>query len=220
MEITPDNFFTYIQPINFYLLFTLFFAVWKLDKAQTDNKLLLSLLALMVVTEIVCITSIINGYRSGISLAYNFSMPLHNIIWLYILYRNINMKLLTKFLGIVYLLFTVSTNLFQESLSEFNNYLMIVGAFIYLVLFITESFYELQKENFAFFTSNKFILLFSPILFFLGFSIGFGFQSSALLEKELFGFKLYDLISHFVNIVYYSLMNIYIYNEKRIKSGE
>lgn len=97
---------------------------------------------------------------------------------------------------------------------------MIVGAFIYLVLFIIESFYELQKENLVFFTSNRFILLFSPILFFLGFSVGFGFESFAILGKEIFGFKLYDLISHFVNVVYYSLMNIYIYNEKKIRSGE
>ncbi|MFP9100393.1 hypothetical protein ACLI09_15185 [Flavobacterium sp. RHBU_24] len=126
------------------------------------------------------------------------------------------MKLLTKVLGVFYILFAVVTNLFQSSLLyDFNNYLMVVGAFIYLVLFITESFYELQKENFPFFSSNVFILLFSPILLFLGLGIGFGFNSSKLLDTKVFGVDLYDFISHFTSIFYYSLINLYIYREKR-----
>jgi hypothetical protein len=220
MIITAENFFTYIMPINIYLLVTMLFALWKLDKKKTDNKLLLTVLIVMVVTEVISVLLQITGYTKGISILYNLSMPIHNVLWLYILYRNINMKLLTKFLAIVYLLFVVATNLFRASLSSFNDYIMIVGAFIYLVIFIIESFNELQKENFTFFTSNMFLLLFSPILFFLGLSIGFGFHSSELIKKEVFGFELYHLIVHFVSIVYYTFINIYVYKENKIRSGE
>lgn len=219
MQIIPDYLLNNIKPIFFYLLATFVFALWKLDKRKTDNKLLLAVLVTMLLTEIVCLLFEVYNYSGGTSVVYSFSMPLHNLLWLYILYRNINMKLLTKFLGIMYLIFSAATNLFQESLSKFNGYLMIVGAFIYLVLFIIESFYELQKENFSFFSSHNFILLFSPIMLFLGFSIGFGFQSTDLLEQEVFGINLYDFISHFVSVVYYSLINVYIYKENSVKSG-
>jgi len=204
------------MPITYYLLATFFYALWELNKKGKNNRLLLGVLIIMVLTEILCAIFQCIGLKSGINLVYNISMPLHNIIWLYILYRNMNMKLLTKVLSIFYIFFAVITNLFQSSLlHDFNNYLMVVGAFIYLMLFITESFYELQKENFAFFSSNVFILLFSPILLFLGLGIGFGFDSSKLLDTKVFGVNLYDFIAHFTNIVYYSLINIYIYKEKR-----
>lgn len=220
MVITADNFFTYIMPINIYLLATYFFALWKLNKQKTDNKLLLAVLTVMVLTEVICVVLQLRSYPKGIILLYNYTMPLHNMLWLYILYRNIHMKLLTKFLGIAYLLFVVVTHVFRASLNGFYDYLMIVGAFIYLVIFIIESFNELQRENFNFFTSNMFVLLFSPILLFLGLSIGFGFDSTELMRKRVFGFELYHLIVHFVSVVYYSLMNVYIYNDKRVRVGQ
>jgi len=219
MEITLQNLVTSTKPIVYYLLFTLFYAFFKLNKQKTNNKLLIAVLVLMMLTEVLCVGFDINGYRRDIKLLYNFSIPLHNIIWLLILYRNINMKLLAKFLSIFYILFSVITNLFHSLVFYNYSYLMVVGAFIYLVLFIAESFYELQKENFAFFSSNIFILLFSPILLFLGLSIGFGFRSTALMSNKVFGIELYDFISHFTNIVYYSFINLYIYREKRNQIG-
>ena len=74
----------------------------------------------------------------------------------------------------------------------------------------------LKDENIGFFKSNHFILISSPIIFFFGLSILFGFNSMKLIKTIVFGnVTLYRFIIIFVNIIYYSLLNIYIIKEKR-----
>lgn len=61
----------------------------------------------------------------------------------------------------------------------------------------------------------------SPVLFFIGFSLLFGFNNKNIHKIMILNrFKLYDFISYFVNITYYSLLNVYIYREKKLKHVE
>ncbi|HLA56560.1 MAG TPA: hypothetical protein VK623_10690 [Flavobacterium sp.] len=119
---------------------------------------------------------------------------------------------------IVFLAFSIINLLMFEGFSRFNFYTFIIGALLYIVLFIQDSFYRLKHEDFAFFQSNNYLLLFAPILLFLGLSFVFGFKSHSLNSTVIFGnVKLYGFIVCFVNIVYYVLINIYVNREKKMK---
>ena len=116
----------------------------------------------------------------------------------------------------LYIIFSIINWLAIEGSSGFNYYTFVVGAFLYLIFFIIESFYRLSKEDFAFFLANDFILLLAPILLFLGLSFMFGFKSKLVTSTMLFpNIKLYDAIVYFVNVVYYVLLNMYIYKERK-----
>ena len=79
-----------------------------------------------------------------------------------------------------------------------------------------ESFYQLKQENFPFFFSNQFLLLMAPVLFFIGLTFMLGFKNHEILMAVFFGkLQLYKTINIVVNIVYYTLLNIYIYREKK-----
>ncbi|HOZ75056.1 MAG TPA: hypothetical protein PLS51_02895 [Flavobacterium sp.] len=108
-----------------------------------------------------------------------------------------------------------------DGVSDFSCLAFVFGAFIYLIIFIVESFYELQREAFSFFLSNQFLLLSAPILFFIGLSAALGFQDRALIRTVLFSnVSLYEFIAYFVNIIYYTLIIVYIYREKKLKDAE
>ena len=94
------------------------------------------------------------------------------------------------------------------------------GALLYVLLFLHDSFGELKKENFNYFTSNKYLLVATPVLFFIGFSFIFGFKNTDIDKIEILGlFTIYEFISYFANITYYTLINIYIYREKRLSNA-
>ncbi|MEO7173972.1 hypothetical protein [Flavobacterium sp.] len=117
---------------------------------------------------------------------------------------------------VVFFIFSVYLLLIAESIIKVDSPLLfIVGALFYLIFFLFLSFKQLRNENLAFFTNNNFILLFSPILFFIGFSFVFAFKNRNLNETILWeDISLYNLISYFINIIYYSLINLYIYKER------
>jgi len=105
---------------------------------------------------------------------------------------------------------------FIDPTNFFNKIIMIVGALLYLIIFIILSSKNLNFERIDFFKSNHFILISSPIIFFFGLSILFGFNSKKLFDTIVFGrTNLYNFIIIFVNIIYYSLLNIYIIKEKK-----
>lgn len=116
-----------------------------------------------------------------------------------------------------FLLFGLFNLVFIEK-GDCNFYTFIAGGLLYIALFIYESFLQLRNENFSFFLSRKYLLLSVPILFFFGFSFIFGFKSDELAERKIFGLiELFDFIAYFSNISYYTLINIYIYRERRLK---
>ncbi|NHM05732.1 hypothetical protein G4D82_00730 [Flavobacterium sp. CYK-4] len=101
-----------------------------------------------------------------------------------------------------------------------NQKTFVFGALIYIALFIYESFKNLSKENLAFFSNNDYTILFAPVYFFMGMSFTLGFGDFKLLDYLIYNdITLYSLINCFVNIVYYGLIDFYIYKEQKLKNA-
>ncbi len=144
------------------------------------------------------------------------------VIFLYVLWCFILFKKKTKFNNIIifcYILFSIINLFYIESWKIFNFNVFIVGALIYVISFLKICYFNLSKENFAFFQSNYFMLIFSPVLFFLGMSLMFSFRNKPLLSTNVFGIQLYTLVNYTVNIIYYALINLYIYKERKQKNA-
>ncbi len=189
-----------------------------LDPKKENNRILLSILFVNLSVEVMSLFLIYSKHKIG--LLYSIFILVHHALWILLLLKSIQPKRILNFIIPGFLLFGVYNLLFQEGIETFNCYTFIVGALLYIIVFIYESFAQLKKENFSFFLSNKYLLLFAPILFYFGMSFLFGFRSRSINTFILFGnVKFYTFINLFVNIVYYSLIFVYIYKEKtkRIK---
>lgn len=205
----------FIKPITYYVLITFLFALFYINRTWM-NKCLIIILFVSVVTEIISILLKYNGMSIGIH--YSISMILTGGIWLFMISKLLYSKKTVDLVLIVFLLFSLINILFFEGMVYCNFATFIFGALLYIGLFIYGSFYQLKKENFTFFQSKNYFLLFSPVLFFFGLSFVFGYKSKAVAETIIFGhIKLYEFIVYFVNIIYYTLINIYIYRERKFK---
>lgn len=206
-----------INPIKIIVLFSFVFALMWLDFRNKNHRYLLLILAVCLVTEIV--NSVLSLWRLSNGLATSISILFHDSFWILLLSRNLSYRLTAKAGLALFLIFAIGQLIFMEGLFTFRYYSYIIGAFIYIVLFLYENFHQLRKENLSFFFSNTYLLLFAPVLFFIDLSLMFGFESPALTSAKIFGnIKLYDFVIYFVNLVYYSLINIYIYREKKVKA--
>ena len=180
------------------------------------HKILLAILSISLINEIICFVFLYK--KTDISLVYTINTLFHHSLWLFLLFITTNRTTLFKIILPIFLTYGIVNLLSLEGYQKFNYYTFIFGAFLYLIFFIWESFYRLKKEDFSFFLSNNYLLLFAPVLFFFGLSVIFGFKSRELSETVIFGnTKLYTVIGYFVNIVYYGLINLYMYREKTIK---
>jgi hypothetical protein len=146
----------------------------------------------------------------------NIYVVLHMILWFLILSEKSKFRKLILSLTLFYSVFWLVDFLLVAKIYSFCVYSFILGAFLYLGLFIYQSFYELKNDNLTFFTDNDYVLQSAPILLFLGLSFVLGFESKVLLKTLIFGTtNLYQFISYFVNIVYYTIINVYIFKEKK-----
>ncbi|MDR6966138.1 hypothetical protein J2X31_000131 [Flavobacterium arsenatis] len=185
---------------------------------KRNNKLhhiLLSILFVSLTSEVACL--IFLYHKINISLVYSITTLFHHSLWLLLLFKITKRKMLGRIVMTVFLTYGIINLVSFEGLQKFNYNTFIFGAFLYLIFFIVDSFYRLKKEDFGFFLSNNYILLFAPVLFFLGLSVIFGFKNHELSETVVFGdVQLYTVIGYFVNIVYYGLINFYMYREKTL----
>jgi hypothetical protein len=166
-------------------------------------------LVLSVLNTLIC--TLLSHYKIATFFSNNIYIVLNTILWLMILYSIVKKKYI-KALIFIYCGFVFGISVISNPFREFIYIFFIVGALVYVTLFWIECYHNLKNEKLSFFQTNDFILLFSPIMFFLGMSIVFGFKSHLLTITELWkGFNLYNFISYFVNIIYYSLINYYLY---------
>lgn len=209
-----DKIVNVIEPIQLYVFFTCIAGLAFLDKKQAVNRILQGILCLMAVTEV--ISSVMIYFSTEIELLYSISMPLHNILWIWLLYIATDTLPVVKYSLWAYILFSAINFFFLQGNAIFNHYTFIIGAFLYIIIFIVISFGRLRNEDFSFFRHNRFLLLFSPVLFFFGLSFVFGFNSIKLARTVVFNnVYLYQVIVLIVNIVYYTLLNFYIFKEKK-----
>jgi hypothetical protein len=213
--------FKIIKAIDYYILLTWVIALFQINKSKY-YRLIFFVLSVSLITIITTIGFIL--CKLNFTIIFNLSFIVHNTLWIYLLYV-IN-KSYNFFLYLIafYTIFSVF-NLFFIEKFNLNYYTFILGSVIYVVLFLFLSFEYLKKEILDYFVSNNYIIMFAPILFFLGFSFMFSFRELNLRKTILFyNITLYNFISNFVNIIYYSLINLYIYREwrdrKKVKATE
>lgn len=199
--------------IKFIVLLTFLHALFRLKTKKRINRYLFYILGISVVVEI------INAYLQLKGWSYDifstFRVVLITIFWFCILYMIFSAKRLIVATIVIFSLFALFNLLFMEGPLQFNYYTLIVGAFLYSIFFVFESFLQLKRENFYFFQSNKYILIFSPIIFFVGLSFLFLFKSNTLTSENLYGnVKLYAYVNSLVNVIFYLSLNYYILKEK------
>lgn len=214
-----DFIFHFLSPLKILVLLTLLFGLFRLDRKNETHRHLLAILFVCFFTEVINSILIVN--KKPIVLCFSISIIIHNGLWLWLLAKNAVFKKAAFLLLGCFLVFGLINLCFFDGTQKFNYYTFVMGAFLYIIIFIYESFYRLREENFEHFLSNTYILLVAPVLFFFGMSFMFGFNSKNVTSFLLFGhLKLYTFITYFVNIIYYSLINIYIYREKKLKNGK
>jgi hypothetical protein len=201
---------TIINPIVYLVFITFSIGLIFLDKSKLVNKFLFIILTNYFITELF---SIFLNYNSiPVAFLYNISIIFQFIFWLLILSKVLKKQSLL----LVYLFLVFATISLFFKLTLFNTYNLIIGSILYLTLYIFENFKLLNQEKIDFFQSNDYFLISIPLLFFLGMAFLFSFDLKSLTKTIIFGkTNLYTVINYFVNIIYYSLMNIYIYKEKK-----
>lgn len=196
---------------------TFILAIILRDKKKYYHKMVLLIIFIGLINEF--LSAFLSFQGISIKINTNIYALVNSSLWIYILFKNFknNFYLL---LIIFYLIFGVSNLIFMGNLVQFNVTNFIVGAIIYLIIFIIESYNHLKKENLNFFLCNNYILFSAPVLFFIGFSLMLSFRSKELTSCLILDdIKLYTLVGNFVNIVYYTLINIYILKERKSQNG-
>ena len=210
------NIYDYINPIKVIVVITLLFTLFSLSFKTRLHRFLLLILIICFVNEV--INSIFIYCEKPIGITNSVSIVFHHLLWLLLLRDNCSKKEMLTYSIDFFLLFSILNFTIMVSTGNYNYYTFVVGAFIYVVFFIYESFYQLEKENLPFFISNNYILTTAPLLFFFGMSLLFGFKNKSITSTIVFNsMTLYNFIINLVCLVYYTLVNIYIYREKTIK---
>ncbi|HCN48711.1 MAG TPA: hypothetical protein DIT10_06400 [Chryseobacterium sp.] len=194
--------------ISYIEIITLFVAIIFLKKK--NNGLLFSILVLNATAETLFS---INNNLIGCVVLYCY---LHFILWFLLFFKKIEEERFLQYIIPSFTFFCIVDFFYWEGTKSLNNYSFVLGTFIYVISFILFSFKFLKQEKFSWLLSNNYLLLISPILFFLGHSFMFAFDSQSLYYTKLFkNINLYPIVSYFVSIIYYSLINLYIYKENK-----
>lgn len=204
------NHITFVRLIVF---FVFLYSIFKLNRKNNTHLNLIIILSISFLTEISTIALFTIHSEKKINLLYSISFIFHHLFWLIIITSFPEFGKRKKLIIFSFLILSLINIVYFEK-SNLNYLTFIVGALLYIMLFIYGSFNELRRDNFNLIYSNNFILLFSPILFLLGFSFMFGFRESKIRGYIVFNnTDLYTFISYFVNIIYYSFICLFIYKE-------
>lgn len=176
-------------------------------KKTTINKYVILSLILANINNLVCFVG-----TNLLAITTNIYVLVSFVCWLQI-YRIVFKKKQT----IVYLFLIPALLIMVASgLKRFNQNIFILGSFVYIIMFLIDCIKILQTEHLQLFKESNFVLILAPILFYLAMTILFSFKDRHLNNYQLFyNYKLFDLIAVFANMTYYSLLNYYIYQNKK-----
>lgn len=202
-----------LTPIQLYIILSWIWVIINYVPKRSVNYLIL-IISSGIFNEFIC-----NFYKlekENFSFNSNIYLLIYSFFWFLILLEKSKFKKQIIYILIFFIFFWTIDFLFVARVTHFCTNSFILGALLYLVIFIYQSFYELQNENLSFFQNNDYLLQSAPILLFLGLSFVLGFKNKALQNTLIFGTtNLYQFISYFVNIVYYTIINVYIFKEKK-----
>lgn len=201
-----------LTPVAVIVFATFLLYITLLKIKTTEHKLVFWILLVDVIIEF--FSALMLALNLNYVPIYNIGFYLHNVLWLALLIKVMEWKKWGYYVLIFYAVFAVSDSCFSP-ISLLNVKGFIFGGMLYILLFILAIYSKLKSEDFLFFYKNQFIIISVPIMFFFGLCITLAFDSQVrkiVIYKE---YSLYDLINNFVNIIYYSLLLIYIKKERK-----
>ncbi len=197
---------------------TFFVGIFFLDFKNLIHKLLFCVLLVCFITEVLSIYNLV--IKHNINFLYSISLIFYFSLWLLLIKIATNFRLEFILLIVIFIIFGLINLCYFEGLKSFNFSTFLFGSLLYILVLIVASIYNLVNDNLYFFKSNNFLLIFSPVLFMFGLSFMFGFHSIDLTDTFIFRkLKLYTFITYLVNIVNYTLINIYIYRERKLQNA-
>jgi hypothetical protein len=155
--------FSFATPIQLYVFITFIVALLFHNLKFENAKYLFAILLLNAATEFISILLISENRPIGFLI--NVSVFFHNCLWLSLLLKSVKNRAIYK---AVFVLFVVSDLLifFFDRILAFSCLAFVFGAFVYLIIFIVESFYELQREAFSFSFKSIFVVVCAGIIFY------------------------------------------------------
>jgi len=185
------------------------------DKRKRHHFYLLMILALGVVNE--ALSTILSLYGLPFKLTCSFYNVAHCALWLWILGLVSGRYKTGRILIVSYLFFcTLDFIWLEPGFYNFKAYSLTAGAFLYTMGFMADSTDRLKKEELSYFSANAYTLLSAPILFFIGFSLLLGFKTRSINEIKVYGdITFYRFVCYFVNTVYYTVLAVFMYREKK-----
>ncbi|PPK94891.1 hypothetical protein LY01_01644 [Nonlabens xylanidelens] len=140
---------------------------------------------------------------------YNLHIFFHTGLWIYLIVYLLKKFKIDLIIVYSYIMFSLINILFIETKQiTFNTFL--IGSGIYLLYFIFKNFQLLKLEDLNHFKSNNFLLLSAPLSFFFAMSFVFSFRDSEMRMIKIGGRTLYNILQNGGNIIYYSLLILYI----------
>ncbi len=207
-----------INPLMILVFVTFFVGLFFLDLKKNNHKLLFYVLLVCFITEVLSIYNLI--IKNNINFLYSISLLFYFVLWLLILKSTTKFHKTSILFIFLFILFGIINLFYFEGIKSFNFSTFIVGAFFYNLIVIVSSIYFIKNELLNFYKSNEFLLIIAPILFMFGLSFMFGFKSIDLTNTFVFKkLKLYTFVTYSVNLVNYTLINIYIYRERKLKNA-
>lgn len=190
----------------------------RVPKSSIENKWLGTILGVLLLTEIT--TTILRANGLAIGKVYAVSMSIHNSLWLGLLLYVLKLPKSTYWIVGAFIGYSLIRLFTHDFSNAFAYDLFYSSSILYIVLFLAISFQRLRQEKIPFFQSNQFIVISAPLLFFMGFSLLFVFESNSITRVEIIGkLTLYHVIALLVNIFYYGILNYYIHKESRTSSA-
>lgn len=175
------------------------------------NKLMFSILFVFFLNEIV--TLLYSYSNTFVKLITNVVMIV-SFGLTFLLLSSLSKNRFVSYFNYLFVALALLNLLFFEKYNQFNFSTFTLGTLLYVTCFVWVNVYQLKKENMSFYSSNEFRLLFAPLILFVGYSLIFSFRNYSVSSvKVINNIELFTIISYLTNIVYYSLINIYIYKE-------
>ena len=209
----------HINPINVTVLLTIIHALLCLNRKKKINRYLLIILFTGLVSEISFI--ILESRNIKTTYFHMVSTFIFHTFWLFILKEHVTKKKLLLYLSYFFILFSIVNFCVVVVSGKYNFYPFVLGSMLYTLFFIKENYRQMKAESLQFFINNTYLLIFAPLMFMLGLSLILSYAKSEIVRAEVvFGITLYKLFVNLACLVYYSLINIYIYREKiHLKHG-
>jgi hypothetical protein len=208
----------YINVVKILVLFTFVHFLFKFDKRKTVHRWVLAILTLSLANEI--LSSVFRYFEINIHFNSSIYTIVHTVLWLGLLGHISKRTKLTSNLAIAYLFFAVVNLMWIDGVRMYNVYSLILGALLYVLVFIYDSYMRLREEDLTYFSTNEYVITAAPILFMIGFGMLYGFRNKALSETRVLGMTLYHAVCYFINIVYYGMLNYAFTAIRRRDSGE